>query len=165
MSDATDWISAGANLAAAVGTVGALWVGAVTLRRQVNDQHRAQASAVTVGAKIVRPPLQEAHFRCFIANGSTMPIYRVGLMINFDGNKEDGHTDVLEPGDRIEITMRPSEKRKVLGEFMDSSGNVWLRNDKGKLIPWTQNNWWQGRKILVELWWMRHKPKLLRRGK
>lgn len=161
--EVTDWISASANVAAAVGTVGALWVGAVTLRRQVNDQHRQQASAVTVGAKIIRLPLHEPHFLCFIANGSTMPIYHVGLSANFDGKKEEGRTDVLEPGDRVEIKMGLSENRKVFGEFVDSAGNHWMRTEKGKLTQWPRNNWWQGRMILVNIWWVTHRPDWLKK--
>lgn len=73
MSDVTDWIGAGANGAAAIGTVGALWVGAITLRRQVNDQHRAQAAAVTVTVQKVRN--NNAVLEFAVQNDSPLPIY------------------------------------------------------------------------------------------
>jgi hypothetical protein len=50
-SPLTDWIGAIATAIGAVGTAGALWVGAITLRRPNDDQRRIQAENVTIGMK------------------------------------------------------------------------------------------------------------------
>lgn len=143
MAEVTDWISAGANVAAAVGTVGALWVGAVTLRRQVNDQHRRQASAVTVGSRRIQ--VRGATFECFISNGSQLPIYRVRLSAKFDKIATSERVDVIEPGDRFTITRRDAESRHVYADFTDSAGQDWSRNDDGLLVPYAR----RGRKVIL----------------
>lgn len=154
MSDLADWISAGANVAAAIGTVGALWVGAVTLRRQVNDQHRAQASAITVGSEVEVRPLQESKLLFFITNNSPLPIYRVGLYGSMD-EESDGtaKADVLPPTKTIGFYSPIREERKVLAEFSDSAGNRWMRNESGQLIEWPENNWWRRHKMKMRWWW------------
>lgn len=147
-AEVTDWISAGANVAAAIGTVGALWVGALTLRRQVNDQHRAQASAVTVGNR----PWKEWHpdvgelksgTMYFISNNSSLPIYYVLL---YTGSKETRRKEdraVLAPGEELSFRASSSDSL-AFAKFVDSAGVPWTRNGAGALtqvkgkdfLPW-----------------------------
>lgn len=98
-AEVTDRISAGANVAAAIGTVGALWLGAITLRQQVKDQIRQQAPAVTVGSR--RASETGTAYECFISNGSELPICSVRLVAKFDENEADSEADVVEPGGRL----------------------------------------------------------------
>lgn len=155
MPDVTDWISAGANVAAAIGTVGALWVGAVTLRQQVNDQHHAQASAITVGSEVELRPLQESKLLFFITNNSPLPIYGVGLYGSID-EEIDGtaNADVLPPTKKIGFYAPVRDERKVLAEFSDSAGNRWMRNESGLLIAWPEDTWWRRQKMKMR-WWLR----------
>lgn len=75
----TDWISAVGGAIGALGTAGALWLGAVTFRRQVQDQHRAQAAAITVSIS----PIPNVTGRSWveIRNDSREPIYGVALVL------------------------------------------------------------------------------------
>jgi hypothetical protein len=168
--NAAEWLSAwstfwGAIAAGigAVGTVGALWVGALTLRRQVNDKHREQASAITVGAQLIQTPLFEDRYRCFISNGSHLPIYDVQLSANFDDARTSDRVDVLEPGKFLEYHVGIAEQREVLAQFADSSGNYWMRNSRGKLTPRPKNTRLHARRNRTSIWWITHKPKWLKR--
>lgn len=143
MSDVTDWISASADVAAAIGTVGALWVGAVTLRRQVNDQHRAQASAVTVGLRPARN--RGASYECFLTNGSSLPIYHVRLSAKFDKAATSEKADVIEAGGRLSIFLNEADNRHVYADFTDSAGQDWSRSDDGTLVAYKR----RGRKVLL----------------
>jgi hypothetical protein len=67
-----DW----ATLLAAVGTLGALWVGAMTLRLQVNHTRRAQASHVSTWVERGGEAAPSAEI-LKVHNGSPQPIYDV----------------------------------------------------------------------------------------
>jgi hypothetical protein len=150
-AEVTDWISASANVAAAIGTVGALWVGAVTLRRQVNDQHRAQASAITVGNR----PWNEVNadtgeithgFVYFITNNSSLPIYNVLVYAGPVSARRTVIRPVLAPGEEASFNMNSSDFM-AFAKFNDSSGVAWKRDGAGRLIelksgesfPWTKD--------------------------
>jgi hypothetical protein len=74
----TDWISAVSASVGAIGTVGALWVGALTFRRQIIDKHREQASGVSAGARYdnYKAPTK---WYVFVLNSSGQPLYGVHL--------------------------------------------------------------------------------------
>lgn len=138
-SEVTDWISAGANVAAAIGTVGALWVGAVTLRRQVNDKRREQASAVTVGYRedkqLGRNGEQRRHF--FIRNASSLPIYDVTLYGAIPWPiprkpRPPVHREVLAPGEE-ESVYSNNKDAQPHAMFKDSAGVTWERYVDGRL--------------------------------
>ncbi|MEV7572637.1 hypothetical protein AB0P28_05980 [Pseudarthrobacter sp. NPDC089323] len=140
MPDVTDWISAWSDVAAAVGTVGALWVGAVTLRRQVNDQHRAQVRAVTVGSEVETRPLQESRPRFFITNSSNLPIYSVVLEVTIEeGKARRAMADVILPGKSLDLYGQGTAQRKVHGAFTDSAGHRFIRDDKGKITEYPKS--------------------------
>jgi hypothetical protein len=137
MSDVTDWIGSLGSAVGAMGTAGALWLGAVVYRRQARDQHRSQAAAVSVGSRMDRTPhLQYWHF---IENGSQMPIYDIHLHVLKDGRP------VFEEGRPVEERAAVLVSTKSIGfmqqedgiitqaEFSDSSGTRWRRDSTGKL--------------------------------
>lgn len=149
MSDVTDWISASANVAAAVGTVGALWVGALTLRQQVKDKHRAQASAVTVGRrpwKELDPDIGElkSGTEYFISNNSPLPIYYVLLYKGSRETRRKEERPVLAPGEELSFKSSSSTDALAFAKFVDSAGFGWSRNGSGALtqekskdfLPW-----------------------------
>lgn len=132
MSDVTDWISAGANAAAAVGTVGALWVGAVTLRRQVNDQHRAQAAAVTVTVQKVKNDRSLLEFS--VQNDSPLPIYEVMLIASDRGvDVEQTFVAAMPPKTQTSFQLRDTGFMGCRAKFYDSSSRRWVRHFNGTL--------------------------------
>lgn len=132
MPEVTDWISAGANVAAAVGTVGALWVGAVTLRRQVNDQHRAQAAAVTVSVQKVRNDRELLEFR--LQNDSHLPIYEVMLIASDHGKDvEQEFVAAMPPGTTTSFQLKDTSFMGCRATFYDSSRKRWVRDFTGQL--------------------------------
>lgn len=130
----TDWISAVGQALGAIGTAGALWLGAETFRRQVRDQHKAHASAITVGTEILERPLQESKLRCFIVNNSSLPIYRVTLAGCFDQSTKLVDVRVLAPGNFLDFYVSPKGESDVQGAFTDSASNRWIKSDRGMLI-------------------------------
>lgn len=141
-AEVTDWISACANVAAAVGTVGALWVGAITLRRQVNDQHRRQASAVTVGHREDKQHMStgeiKKRIRYFVRNDSSLPIYDVLLYAAIPSHlarvpRKPAQRDVLPPGEE-ESFYAGSIESTPYARFTDSSGVAWGRDATGRLV-------------------------------
>ncbi|MET3348997.1 UNVERIFIED_ORG: hypothetical protein ABID57_000666 [Arthrobacter sp. UYEF1] len=148
MSEVTDWISASANVVAAVGTAGALWVGAVTLRRQVNDKHRQQAAAITVGNRIWKEQTDIGELKrgvlYFIRNNSTLPIYNVLLYAGPVEARRKDIRQVLAPGEEASFKMASSDFM-AFAKFIDSSGVAWKRDGAGRIaeiktgesFPWT----------------------------
>jgi hypothetical protein len=132
MSDATDWISAGANVTAAVGTVGALWVGAITLRRQINDQHRAQAAAVTVTVQTTKQNREILEFK--LQNDSPFPIYEVMLIASDRGKDvEQEFLAAMPPNTATSFQLRDTSFMGCRAKFYDSSGKRWVRHFNGQL--------------------------------
>ncbi|MFF2840522.1 hypothetical protein [Paenarthrobacter sp. NPDC057981] len=132
MSDVTDWVSAGANVAAAIGTVGALWVGAVTLRRQVNDQHRAQAAAVTVSVQKTKRDQEILEF--MVQNDSPLPIYEVMLIASDHGKDvEQVFVAAMPPNTSSSFQLRDTSFMGCRATFYDSSRKRWVRDFTGQL--------------------------------
>ncbi|RAM37235.1 hypothetical protein [Arthrobacter globiformis] len=133
----TDWISAVGGAVGAVGTAGALWLGAVTFRRQVKDQHRSQASAVTVGC--VRTVNfdeigdRSVNYRYFIQNNSPLAIYNVLLYAGPHDLRTSSRQEVLVPGGEIEF-HRSTSDFMAFAKFVDSAGVCWKRHGDGTLI-------------------------------
>ncbi|WP_285250221.1 hypothetical protein [Pseudarthrobacter sp. fls2-241-R2A-168] len=138
--NAAEWLSAistfwGAIAGAigALGTAGALWLGAITFTRQVNDQHRAQAATVTVHVGI-KAGIDDNH-TVEITTGSKLPIYNMELVcIGSEG-------DVLEVFRKHVVTDRFGQYldealplHQARATFTDSAGVRWERWSKGKLI-------------------------------
>ncbi|SDP33882.1 hypothetical protein SAMN04487914_108124 [Arthrobacter sp. ok909] len=167
--NAAEWLSAWstfwAAIAAAVGaigTVGALWVGALTLRRQVNDQHRQQASAVTVGSQPFKRPMHEDRYRCFIMNNSSSPIYNVVLNAQLADQHFRDHTEVLEPKGVLQIIVDKTENRRVIARFTDSAGNFWLRDNEGNLMSSEKTSRLRERWNQIQVWSAKKMPNWLR---
>lgn len=132
MPDLTDWISAIANVAAAVGTVGALWVGVVTFRRQVNDQHRAQASAVTVTVQKTKQNRDILEF--MLQNDSPLPIYEVILIASDHGKDvKQEFVAAMPPRTSTSFQLRDTSFMGCRATFYDSSGKRWVRDFTGPL--------------------------------
>lgn len=135
--NAADWLSAVSTFwgaiaggIGAIGTAGALWLGAVTFSRQVRDQHRVQASRVIVlmdegtgkGAGYLSP-------KAIVKNLSDLPIYKVQLRAAprdaFDNGLEKtkpvlmGEWPISIPGKYLETSVHV--------EFQDSGGTTWIR--------------------------------------
>ncbi|MBT8163191.1 hypothetical protein KKI43_22430 [Arthrobacter sp. GN70] len=139
--NAAEWLSAistfwGSVAAAigAIGTAGALWLGAIAYNRQTKDQHRSQAATVTVHRGL-KDALDGQHtVRIDLAN--QLPIFNVEL-ICFDPDR-----GVLETFVKHVVTsqglVHPVDDALPLHEvsvtFTDSSGIRWTRWSKGKLI-------------------------------
>jgi hypothetical protein len=130
-NETAEWISAFGQVIGALGTAGALWVGAVTLRRQINDKHREQASGVTVGC---RPHHPTQSWVVFIENGSSLPLYSILFNAYSETGAIDLHQPVLAPGRTLsgQLSMGGAEP-EVLANFKDASGNWWTRRGDGTL--------------------------------
>lgn len=139
MSNTTDWITAGAAVAGAVGTVGALWVGAVTLRRQVDFQSRDQASRVSLAKVGPR--------NIVVRNQSGQAIH--GVIVWFRDGPDasiaryhdvpaDTTEDVLPAGHEMRVngSQVPEELAHSLipyVDFTDAAGLRWRRGRGGEL--------------------------------
>lgn len=143
-----DWMSAWANIGAALGTVGALWVGTVTLRRQVKDQHRAQASAIAIrvvalGFLGMDGKLDRSGADIF--NASPLPIFnvtmecfdRAGLRLSIERH------DVVPSGQTMGTHRFGPEHDlgAATVEFSDSAQNRWRRHSNGSLTEIRPRRW------------------------
>lgn len=118
-------------------TAGALWVGAITLRRAQNQERRSEANAVTCTDKRGTCCGYEAttHWKASVSNGSQRPIHNVYL-ITFDS--ETGTMgasrlmwNVLQPGvtDHIHVEGgTPEWSRPAAVIFRDADEVWWLRD-------------------------------------
>ncbi|MCX4669636.1 hypothetical protein OG453_23620 [Streptomyces sp. NBC_01381] len=121
----------------ATGTTGALWVGAITLRRAQNKERRSEADAVSCydgpggccGHKV--GPGWTVH----VSNGSKRPIYNL-YAISFDsdtGTMGQAHRlyNVLQPGvsDHEHLTgQRPTWDSPGALLFRDADDTWWIRD-------------------------------------
>ncbi|TQS46182.1 hypothetical protein [Cryptosporangium phraense] len=145
----TDWIQAGADAFAALGTVGAFGVGLVLFRREhrreeshAEEARRAQAAKVSawVEAKHARDGSPELLF--FVHNASDMPIYETALPLPArpDEETESEFIGLVPPGQTL-TRSAPSEwlgsyysPEPVQIEFLDSAGWFWTRDEQGLLV-------------------------------
>jgi hypothetical protein len=136
---AGDWISAGAEVFSAVGTVGAFLLAFGLLRREhrreaerAEDQRRAQASQISACAR-------EVAFH--IHNASDMPIYEVALPLPAPAGEEPAEEFIglVPPGQTIRRPAPAGWRRSYTGpepvqvEFLDSAGRRWTRDEQGTL--------------------------------
>lgn len=137
--NAAEWLSAwstfwGAIAAGvgAIGTAGALWLGAVTFRRQVNDQHRAQAAAVTVTVQRTRQDSDVLEFS--VQNDSSLPIYEVMLIASDRGRDvQQEFVAAMPPRTASSFQLRDTGFMGCRAAFYDSSGKRWVRHFNGHL--------------------------------
>jgi hypothetical protein len=135
-----DWIMAWSTVAAAVGTVGALWVGALAFLRQAYSQRRDQASRVSVARDgnstqlIVHNQSDRAihYVTCWFKDGADPKIAR------YDDQPCDTSEDVLPAGGDFQTgsSRVPDElKHSAISyvEFTDATGNRWRRGRGGEL--------------------------------
>ncbi|GAA4953374.1 hypothetical protein [Actinoplanes utahensis] len=144
----SDWVGAGADSFAAVGTVGAFIVGFTLLRREhrreadrADDQRRAQAERISAWVELTRKVDGTRELAFHIHNASDMPIYEVELPLPARGG-EESHSEfvgLVPPGRTIQ---RPApaewlrtyvEPEPVQIEFLDSAGRRWSRDEQGSI--------------------------------
>lgn len=136
----TDWISASATGVAALGTVGALWVGVVTFMRQVKDQRRAQAAGVTIwvahgllGAPDGRMDRSQAN----VFNADA--IFDVTIeCFDRDGRSilDPAHFDVVPAGHGASGPPFAPQigLSTALVRFKDGADRQWIRYSDGRLV-------------------------------
>lgn len=134
----------------AIGTAGALLLGAFTFRRQVQDQHRTQAAAISVGIRTIREYSdigeRKIWYQYFVRNDSLLPIYHVRLYFGPVEERRKTDREVIPPGDEVTHDSQNSDFM-AFGKFVDSPGVAWKRDGSGKLIeiknndgqPWTMD--------------------------
>lgn len=142
-----DWVSAFADSAAAVGTVGAFAVGFFLFRREhhreegrAEDERRSQAVKVSAWIEAQRTPLGGQELVFFVHNASDMPIYEVSLPRPDDGEEAE-FIGLVPPGQTVQRPA-PGEwlptyyaPEPVEIEFLDSSGRQWTRDEQGAIAP------------------------------
>ncbi|MEU8241792.1 hypothetical protein AB0C07_26375 [Actinoplanes missouriensis] len=144
----SDWVGAGADAFAAIGTVGAFIVGFVLLRREhrreadrSEDEQRAQAARISSWVELTRKADGSRELAFHIHNASDMPIYEVELPLPALGDEEAGSEFVgLVPPGRTVQRPAPAEwlrtyvePEPVQLEFLDSAGRRWSRDEQGSL--------------------------------
>lgn len=149
MSDATEWISSGADVFAALGTVGAFTTGMILFRREhhreaarAEEERRAQAVMVSAWIEAVRSPSGARELLFHVHNASQMPIYEVALRNPTPDDEEPDEAEfigLVPPGQTV---RRPAPKKWLTSyfspepveiEFLDSSGRRWTRDEQGAL--------------------------------
>ncbi|GAP53466.1 hypothetical protein AHiyo6_00310 [Arthrobacter sp. Hiyo6] len=138
----SDWLSAWGTALGAVGTTGALWLGAVTFRRQVRDQHRGQAAAVSL--RIIKQDIRLQRDIAEVINGGPFPIYNVEVTgrdqdwEDLKGVFKDGHNgDVVV--DQLPVYYTYGKLRMGFVDFTDSAGTRWRRWAQGGLAELKRN--------------------------
>jgi hypothetical protein len=142
------WLSTGADVFSAVGTVGAFAVGFVLLRREhgreagrAEDERRAQAERISAWVEMIRSVDGCRELAFHIHNASSMPIYEVELPLPARGGEEQSteFVGLVPPGQTVK---RPApaewvrsyvEPEPVQIEFQDSAGRRWSRDEQGTL--------------------------------
>lgn len=144
----SDWLSAFADVFAAVGTVGAFLVGFLLLRREhrreanrAEDERRAQAERISAWVELVRKLDGGRELAFHIHNASDMPIYEVELPMPARAGDEPGSEFVglVPPGQTVQRAAPADwlrtyvEPEPVQIEFLDSAGRRWSRDEQGAL--------------------------------
>jgi hypothetical protein len=130
----SDWISAIGSAVGAIGTAGALWLGAITFRRQVRDQHRAQASAISVAIDAHENGNSD-RVRVEIRNDSPLPIYGVILVAKRQNGADLGQelTYAMPTKDIVAFHCDYIHGMMAYADFTDSAGSKWRRYFTGEL--------------------------------
>lgn len=130
----TDWISTVGTALGAFLTGGALVIAAISFYRQAKDQHRAQASTVTVTVSKNGGLFNDHVVKASLAGD--LPIYNVELVsLDHQGRQVDRrvkHVVVRDTGDGYLDGDLALHEAYVT--FTDSAGTRWTRWSKGKLI-------------------------------
>ncbi|MDQ0672976.1 hypothetical protein QFZ36_000537 [Pseudarthrobacter siccitolerans] len=136
MSDVTDWIGAISGAVGAVGASGALLIGAITLRKQIFDTHRAQAMAVTLTVTTDPPVDGEPGPKTLeIRNDSSLPIYQVFLGYYFPSAREEVFYQLVLPAHERMVCKVPDTGGRLVARFRDAAGSGWTRYTYGELSP------------------------------
>lgn len=127
----------------ALGTLGALVISIVTLRREIDFRRREQASRVWVASQY-REQLDA--WVGELRNASDQPIYDVHLRLRArsdpDTLLDEKYLTMLLPGDEATVTSDDGEARveyegigagKCVATFRDSSGVLFERAEAGSL--------------------------------
>ena len=143
----SEWVGAGADAFAAVGTVGAFVVGFVLLRKEQRreaerseDERRAQAARISAWVEVYRKADGSREIAFHIHNASDMPIYEVELPLpDPNDNEVSEFVGLVPPGQTIrrsapgEWLRSYVEPEPVQIEFQDSAGRRWARDEQGVL--------------------------------
>jgi hypothetical protein len=141
----SEWVGAGADAFAAVGTVGAFVLGFVLLRKEqrreaerTEDERRAQAARISAWVEVYRKSDGSREIAFHIHNASDMPIYEVELPLpNAGGEESTDFVGLVPPGQTIRQPAPPEWLRSHVGpepvqfEFQDSAGRRWARDEQG----------------------------------
>lgn len=143
----SDWVSAGADVFSAVGTVGAFTTGFLLLRREfrreadrAEDERRAQAARISAWVEVYVRADGARELAFHIHNASDMPIYEVELPL--PGRPEGEGVEfvgLVPPGQTIRRPAPPEwlrsygEPEPIQIEFLDSAGRRWKRDEQGSL--------------------------------
>jgi hypothetical protein len=143
LSTSWDKLSSIGMAVAAVGTVGALLVGAFTFRRQTLQDRRAHASRISIWMEEPGPDQRAGHPCGLLCNSSDEPAYRcqISFFDHHTGSRLETSqeiVDVLPPWDRLRVeTERIDWARQDLVdpavEFTDRAGRRWERDRLGRL--------------------------------
>lgn len=144
-----EWLSTGANIFSALGTVGAFGVGMVLLRKEhareelhVDELRRSQAVKVSAWLEAQPAPQGGRQLLFHVHNASDMPIFEVSLLAMTPGQDDQTEAEfigLVPPGRTVQ---RPAPKEwgssyfspePVEIEFLDSSGVHWKRDEQGAL--------------------------------
>ncbi|MEV4706617.1 hypothetical protein [Actinoplanes sp. NPDC049316] len=143
----SDWVGAGADVFAALGTVGAFATGFLLLRREMRreasrteDERRTQAAQISAWVELYTRPDGSRELAFHIHNASAMPIYEVELPLpGAEGTENVEFVGLVPPGQTIRRpapsdwlrTYRDPEPVEI--EFQDSAGRRWRRDEQGTL--------------------------------
>jgi hypothetical protein len=145
---ASEWISTGAEVFSAVGTVGAFLLGFLLLRQEhrreadrTEEERRAQASQISAWIEAHRRPDGTREVAFHIHNASDMPIYEVELPLPAPVQQEptEEFIGLVPPGQTIRRTAPAEWQRSYIEpepiqiEFLDSAGRRWTRDEQGTL--------------------------------
>lgn len=131
------WISAVGQAIGAIGTAGALWLGSVTFHRQVTEQQRRQATAVSMSTFPVKDGPRKRVIRLQLRNASELPIYGVSLVgTNRIGEyKDQNFRHALPAGEHFSVDLTSEYGVGGYAMFTDSAGNSWKRYMNGDFEP------------------------------
>lgn len=132
----TDWLSAIGQAVGALGTAGALGLGAYTFLLQVREQHRAQAAAVSL--RLIKRDAASLMDIAEVINSSKLPIYDVKVKArdhnweSLKGDVKSGQTEdvVIET---LVIYFPFGKLSTAFVDFTDSNRAKWTRWATGGL--------------------------------
>lgn len=145
----SDAIGAAADVFSAIGTVGALMLGLLLLRRELRreaerteDERRGHAEKISAWVEAYRKPDGTRELAFHIHNASQMPIYEVELPLPTHPGEERAaeFIGLVPPGQTIKRAAPAEWLRSYVDpepvqiEFLDSAGRRWARDEQGSLV-------------------------------